>query len=174
MSNHVKILARCDFSLWRRQRHKTYHHDIRFLPLGRRSAITIGHEMVLHIVSFRQSRRSSSLALYNHSEHHWKRGTRVLAACKIVTANRSKPEGRSYPRTTAATFLAIEWTRVTFEMRLWLSSLSVLRRVGAPMLSSKKVMCVALIPHSLSYSKMLSKTSHTHFPSTTSCYLMLC
>ena len=105
MSNHVKILARCDFSLWRRQRHKTYHHDIRFLPLGRRSAITIGHEMVLHIVSFRQSRRSSSLALYNHSEHHWKRGTRVLAACKIVTANRSKPEGRSYPRTTAATVL---------------------------------------------------------------------
>ena len=44
-------------------RHDAYH-DIRFLPLGRRSAITIGNEMVLHIVSFRQSCRSSSLVLY--------------------------------------------------------------------------------------------------------------
>ena len=85
----------------------------------------------------------------------------MLAACKIVTANRSKPEGRSYPRTTAATFLAIEWTRVTFEMRLWLSSLSVLRRVGAPMLSSKKVMCVALILDILSHGNAFYDESYT-------------
>ena len=116
------------------------YHDIRFLPLGRRSAITIGHEMVLHIVSLRQSRRSSSLALYNHREHHWKRGTRVLAACKIVTANQSKPGGRSDCRTTAATVFDNRVDVVTFGMLLWLS-LSVLRWVGAPMLSSIRGWC---------------------------------
>ncbi len=172
MSNHVKIFAKCDFSLRRRQRHKTYtYHDIRFLPLGRRSAIAIGQEMVLHFVSFRQSRRSSPLALYSHREHHWKRGTRVLQHVRLsqqIDPNRREDHilGQQQHQ-----FSIIEWTRVTFEMLLWLS-LSVLRRVGAPMLSSKKVMCVALIPDILSYGKMLSMTSHTHFPSITSCYLM--
>ena len=131
------------------------YHDIRFLPLGRRSAITIGHEMVLHIVSFRQSRRSSSLALYNHWVHHWKRGTSVLAACKFIAANQSKLEGRSHLRQQQQQFSTTVWTwDVVWELS-WLS-LSVLRRLVVDVVVCKRVMCVALIPDILSYGKMLS------------------
>jgi hypothetical protein len=144
MSNHVKIVARCDFSQWLRQRHNTYLPWHPLLALGSSSAITIGHEeVVLHIVSFRQSHESSSLVLYNHWEHHWKWGTRVLAACKIVTANQSKPEGRSHPRTAKATAFDNRVDVSDIWMLLWLYP-SVLRRVGAPMLSSKRVMCLRL------------------------------
>jgi len=39
-----------------------------------------------------------------------KRGTRVLAACKYITANQSKPEGRSHLGQQQQQFSTIEWT----------------------------------------------------------------
>ena len=68
---HVKSrenICRCDYFLYDEDKDTRHtYHDIRFLPLGRRSAITIVHDMALHIVSFRQSCRSSSLAVIAES-----------------------------------------------------------------------------------------------------------
>jgi len=129
--------------------------------------------MVLHIVSFRQSRRSSSLALYNHWEHHWnKRGTRSVCLQHVSLSQQIiQTGGKITSRTTAAAAFN-NWVDVRCCLKCYRGYLWVCSGEWSSMLSSKRVMCVARISLTsyISYGKMLSMMSHTHFPSIIGCY----
>ena len=149
MSNHVKILARCDFSLWRRQRHKTY------LPIPTMTSASCPRVVVQPSPLARKwycILRASVWAVdrrhyrYTITESITEKEARMrlqhASLSQQINPNRREDHilGQQQHQLSI-----IEWTWVTFEMPLWLSP-SVLRRVVIDVVSSMRVMCVALYP----------------------------
>ncbi len=126
MSNHVKILARCDFSLRRRQRRKTY---LPWHPLLAIGSSFSHHHWPENGIAYCELPSEPSLSLYNHLSITEKEASVCLQHVSLsqqIDQNRREDHiiGQQQQQLSM-----IEWTWVTFEMPLWLSP-SVLRRVG--------------------------------------------
>ena len=162
MSYHVKIFARCDFSLWPRQRHKTWclpwhpllalgssfsHHH---WPWNGIAYCELPSEPSIVVISVIQSLRASLK----------KRHAYVLAACKFITANQSKPEGRSHLGQQQQQFSTIEWTwDVVWNVIVAISECAQASGRQCCRLRGWCALRLSLTSYSISYGKM---------------YLMLC
>lgn len=159
MSNHVKIFVQ-DFSL-RRQRPVLPWHPL--LALGRRQPSPLAMKWYCTLwASVRAVDRRISViqSLRASLKKRHACACILLAAWKFITANQSKPEGRSHLGQQQQQFSTIAWT--------WDVVWNVIVAISECAQTSGR-QCLDI----LSYGKMLSMMSHTHFPSIISFYLML-